>query len=117
MGFTAGPESRAWQALSGPLGLAGTTLGQRASTPTGAPPLAGVVEANREGKHPYVLLLLEEPVSGAAFFTAGGMGDKAFVSISFYLYGDKAAAISARDEPSWHAWIGQQFPAETGAKS
>lgn len=117
MGFTAGPESRAWQALSSPLGLAGAQLGQKAKTPADVPLLAGVVEAVREGKHPYVLLLLDEPAPGAAFLNAGGMGDRAFVVISLYLYGEQAAAAAARDEPRWHAWIGQQFPAETGAKS
>src|SRR2546422_6869503 len=38
MGFAAGPESKAWEALVGPLGLAGASLGQRRNTPAGVPP-------------------------------------------------------------------------------
>src|SRR5206468_3538410 len=104
-------------ALVGPLGLAGASLGQRRNTATGAPPLAGVVEAAREGEHPYALFLLDEPAPGAAFMNACAMGDQAFVAISFYLYGDRAAATAAHDEPLWQAWIAQQFPTAAGAHS
>ena len=117
MGFTAGPESKAWQSVVEPLGLAGAALGQRRRTPGGAPPLAGVIEAVREGQHPFALLLLDEPAPGAVFLNAHGMGSQAFVAISFYLYGKQAAAIAARDEPLWQAWIAQQFPSAAEATS
>jgi uncharacterized protein YndB with AHSA1/START domain len=117
-GFSAGPESKAWQALAGPLGLAGAIVGQRRNTPAGVPPLAGVVEGVRGDQHPFALLLIDEPAPGAAFLNACAMGSsQAFVAISFYLYGERAAATAARDEPLWQAWIAQQFPSAAGANS
>ena len=38
------PESKAWDALTGPPGLAGTTMGQRWNTSAGVPSLAGLIE-------------------------------------------------------------------------
>jgi uncharacterized protein YndB with AHSA1/START domain len=110
MGSAPGPESKAWDALTGSLGLEGVTLGQRRKTGAGAPPLTGVVEGVREDKHPYALLLLDEPAPGAAFLNACDMGGQVFMVISFYLYGDRAAPTAARDEPLWHAWINERFP-------
>jgi uncharacterized protein YndB with AHSA1/START domain len=101
MGVASEPVSEAWDALTGSLGLGGATLGQRRNTPAGAPPLAGVVEAIREGKQPYELLLLDEPTPGAVFLNACAMGG---------LYGDRAAATVARDEPAWRAWMNAHFP-------
>jgi hypothetical protein len=37
--------------------------------------------------------------------------------ISFYLYGDRAAAAAARDEPLWHAWMNERFPMAADASS
>ena len=115
MGIAPGPASKVWEALSDSLGLAGATLGQRRKTPPGAPPLAGVIEGMREGQHPFALLLLDEPAPGAAFLNANPMGSQAFVAISFYMYGERAAATAARDEPLWHAWMTQHFPAAADA--
>jgi len=117
MGFAPGPVSPAWESLTGSLGLEGATPGQRLHTPAGPPPLAGAVEAVRDGKNPYVLVLLDEPAPGAAFFTAGSMGSQVFLSMSFYLYGDTAAATAARDEPPWQNWVAEHFPAASGSSS
>jgi uncharacterized protein YndB with AHSA1/START domain len=117
IGFAPGPESKAWDALTGSLGLGAAAVGQRRSTGAGAPPLTGVVEAMREGKHPYALLLLDEPAPGAAFLNVCGMGSQVFMAISFYLYGDGAAAAVAHDEPLWHAWMTNSFPATGDASS
>ena len=38
-------------------------------------------------------------------------------SKSFYLYGDPAAAVVARDEPLWHAWMKEHFPLTGGASN
>ena len=125
--FAPGPESKAWEALSGSLGLGGAALGQRQNTPAGAPPLAGVIEGIREGQHPYALVLLEEPAPGAAFLNACNMGDQAFIMPTIWAVklswqsvfctplgsmGERVAyaAAASRDEPLWQAWIGQQFP-------
>jgi hypothetical protein len=32
------------------------------------------------------------------------------VTLSFYLYGDQAAGIVAREQPRWQAWINERFP-------
>jgi uncharacterized protein YndB with AHSA1/START domain len=109
-GIAQGPASEAWDALTSSLGLEGAALGQRRQTAAGAPVLNGVVEAVREGEHPFTLLLLDEPVPGAAFLGACPMGAQTFMSMSFYLYGDEAAATVLRIEPIWQAWINAQLP-------
>jgi hypothetical protein len=84
--------------------------GQRRSSSAGAPPLNGVVEAVREGTHPYTLLLLDEPAPGAAFLNACPMGGQVFMTISFHLFGDRAADAVQRNEPLWQAWMSMQYP-------
>ena len=110
MGVAPEPVSKAWDALTGSLGLGGVTVGQRRNTPAGVPPLSGVVEAIREGNQPYELLLLDEPAPGAVFLNACAMGGQVYLPISFYLYGDRAAAAVERDEPAWRAWMNAHFP-------
>jgi hypothetical protein len=112
MGIAAEPESKAWDALTGSLGLAGTLIGERRNSPAGVPPLAGIGEAIGAGKHPHALLLrLDEPAPGIAFLNAHTMGGQVYLAISFYLYGDQAAAAVARDEQLWRAWMNERFPA------
>jgi hypothetical protein len=31
-------------------------------------------------------------------------------TISFYLYGEKAAEVAAREKPLWQAWVNELFP-------
>lgn len=105
------PESRAWEALTGSLGLADANVGERRTAPAGVPPLAGLVERIGEGKHPHVLLLrLDEPAPGIASLGAHSMGNRVYLAISCYLYGDRASAAVARDEPLWQVWMNQRFP-------
>jgi hypothetical protein len=110
MGFASSPESEALDALTGSLGLGGATVGQLRNTVAGAPPVSGIVEAVREGKHPYALLLLDQPAAGAAFLNACPAGSQVFMAIDFYLYGERAAGAAARDEPLWHAWMTRHLP-------
>jgi uncharacterized protein YndB with AHSA1/START domain len=110
MGVAPEPASRAWEALTGSLGLAGAATGQRFSA-GGVSPLAGLVERTGEGGDPHALLLrLDEPAPGLASLFAHTMGGSVFLVIDFYLYGDRAAGVVARDEPSWHAWMKERFP-------
>ena len=74
-------------------------------------PLSGIVEAIDGGTHPQALLRVDAPVPGALFAGACPMGQKVFLSVSFYLYGDTAAAAAAREEPAWAAWMTNLFPA------
>jgi uncharacterized protein YndB with AHSA1/START domain len=111
VGVASEPRAKAWDALAGSLGLAGAAMGHRWNTPTGVPPLAGLIEHMGEGKnHLYAILLLDEPASGIASLIANTAGDKVYTQAGFYLYGDRATAAVARDEPLWRAWMSEQFP-------
>jgi uncharacterized protein YndB with AHSA1/START domain len=106
------PASAAWAALVGALGLAGAAVGQRVSTAAGAPPLAGLVEVTGQAEYSEELLLrLEEPAPGLAHLFAMGMGGQAYLSIRFFLYGDRAPAAAAQAKPLWQAWLNEHFPA------
>ncbi|MBI3840283.1 MAG: SRPBCC domain-containing protein [Planctomycetia bacterium] len=112
VGVAPEPGSKAWETLIGSLGLAGATMGQRWNTPAGVPPLAGFIEQIGEGKnHLHALLRLDEPIPGIASLIANTVGDKVYPQVSFYLYGDRAASVVARDEPLWHAWMNDRFRA------
>ncbi|XYI01055.1 SRPBCC family protein [Sorangium sp. So ce1128] len=110
MGAAPGPHAAAWDALVGPLGLAGAAEGQRVSTAAGAPPLAGVAESVGPSEFPELLLRLEEPAPGIAHMFALPMGGQIILPIRVYLYGDQAKAAAARDEPLWQAWMAERFP-------
>lgn len=109
MGVAPEPASEVWEALLGALGLSGATVGERRNAPAGVPPLAGVVEAAPE-EHKLLLLRLDEPAPGIAHIFANPMGGKVYLAFSFYLYGDRAAAAAASEEPRWQAWINERFP-------
>ncbi|MGH9628305.1 MAG: SRPBCC family protein, partial [Bryobacteraceae bacterium] len=70
MGVAPEPESKAWNALTGPFSLAGAMAGQRVNTSAGAPPLAGRVEWTNEGKHLGGLLVIDEPAPGIVLLNA-----------------------------------------------
>jgi hypothetical protein len=111
MGFAPEPESEAWESFTASLGLSGTGIGRRSGVVSaGAPSLTGVVEAARDGQHPYKLLVLEEPGPGAALVMVCAMGGQVATSMNFYLYGDGAAAGVASAEPLWRAWMNERFP-------
>ncbi|WP_437742652.1 hypothetical protein WMF39_45200 [Sorangium sp. So ce1504] len=110
MGAGPAPAARAWDALVGPLGLAGAAEGQRVRTAAGAPPLAGVVERVGPSEYPELLLRLEEPAPGIAHLFALPMAGQIFLPIRIYLYGEGAQAAAARDEPLWQAWMAEWFP-------
>ena len=111
-GVDSEPKSKTWAVLTGSLGLAGATKGQQVRTPAGAPPLAGLVERVGEDAYPEELLLrLDEPAPGIAHLFAMDMGGQVYLSMRFYLYGDRAPAAVARNEPVWQAWLKERFPA------
>ena len=101
----------AWEKLAGALNLAGAAPGERCVAGDGAPPLSGVVESVNSVGNPHTLLRVDLPAPGAVFATAVPAGEKAFVTVSFYLYGDTAADVVARDESAWTAWMTNLFPA------
>ena len=111
MGFGPKPREDAWKTLTGALGIADARAGATVRNAAGAPPFAGVVERVGPAEHPELLLRLQEPAPGTAHLFPMDMGDKVFLSVRFYLYGEKAAAAVAREEPGWQTWMGEHFPA------
>ena len=111
VGFAPGPTQDAWASLRGSLGFDAAVVGQGVRTAAGAPSMAGTIEHTREGNSPELLLRLGEPTPGVAHLFAMSMGAQVYLGINAYLYGDRAAAAVARDEPAWQAWIAQHFPA------
>ena len=101
----------AWEKLTGALNLTGAAEDERRDAGGGAPLLSGIVESVNTAGHPHTLLRVDQPAPGAVFATACPAGEKAWVTVSFYLYGDTAAAVVARDEPAWTAWMTNLFAA------
>lgn len=106
-GSTAGPKHRAWEALTGTLGLDAPAAGERVRVAApDAPALAGVVDH----AGPEMLLVLDEPTPGIGSVSAGGPGDLIYVSVSASLFGDEAPAAAARAQDAWQAWMDERFP-------
>jgi uncharacterized protein YndB with AHSA1/START domain len=101
----------AWEKLAGALNLAGAAPGERRDAGDGAPPLGGVVESVKAGGHPQMLLHVDVPAPGAVFATAVPAGEKAFVCLNIYLWGDTAGDVAAREQSAWTAWMTKLFPA------
>jgi uncharacterized protein YndB with AHSA1/START domain len=104
------PAPEAWAGLTAALGLTGAGAGHAWKTGAGAPPLAGAVEA-AGGRHPFLLVRFDAPAPGVASLNACPMGAQTYLQITFYLYGEGAAAAAAREEPAWGAWMQSRFPA------
>jgi uncharacterized protein YndB with AHSA1/START domain len=112
MAPAAGTEAEAWATLTAALGLKGVGAGQRWAAPAGVPSLGGVVEHASQSPC-NALLRLDQPGPGAAALGAVDYGGSVMVTLSFYLYGDQAAGIVARETPHWQAWIQEHFPMPT----
>jgi uncharacterized protein YndB with AHSA1/START domain len=102
------PAAGAWEKLADALNLAGAAPGERRIAGDGAPPLSGIVESVKATE---TLLRVDLPAPGAVYASAVPAGKKSWVTLSFYFYGDTAAAVVARDQPAWTAWITNLFPA------
>jgi hypothetical protein len=108
--------SAAWSALTEPLGFAGATVGEHRKTPSGVPPLAASIAYVGEGeKKEQFILRLDEPTPGLAHFMVMPMGPKVLVIMRIFLYGEHAAAVAARDESKWNAWLTERFAALTSS--
>jgi pimeloyl-ACP methyl ester carboxylesterase len=110
MGVAPEPKSEAWEALTRPLGLAEAAVGGQVSAPTGAPPLAGLVEQVGQPEWPELLIRLDQPAPGIAHLVPHAMGGQVYLTVRLYLYGDQAPAAVARAEPLWQAWMNEHFP-------
>jgi uncharacterized protein YndB with AHSA1/START domain len=113
-GAVARPRGQAWTALTAALGIPDAAEGGRVATSaSGAPPLAGVVDRATDGE---LLLRIDEPGPGMAHIGAGGPGDQMFAFVRLFLFGNEAASIAAREEPAWNAWMDEHFPSEAGVR-
>ncbi|HEY9228370.1 MAG TPA: SRPBCC domain-containing protein [Gemmatimonadaceae bacterium] len=117
MGFTPGPVSRAWLALTDALGLTGVAVGNSWTSRAGVPRLAGRVERLRDGEKPYALLLVKEPAPAAVMLSANSMGGQVYIPMMFYFYGGGAATAATRDEPLWRSWMNEHVAPGAGAGS
>lgn len=107
-----GTAAEAWTTLTAALGLDGVGVGQRSTVPTGTPELGGIVEYVSDS--PYgALLRLDEPGPGTAALGTIEFGDTVMATLTFYLYGDRAADNVARETPRWQAWMQERFPMPT----
>jgi uncharacterized protein YndB with AHSA1/START domain len=107
----AGPRERAWERLCTGLGLpVAPAAGDHVTTSGEAPVLGGTVVDVDSWR---LALLLDAPAPGTAFLAVEGHGDAVGVSVWSYLYDEAGAAAAQRDEPRWHAWLGERaLPAD-----
>jgi uncharacterized protein YndB with AHSA1/START domain len=111
MGVGSDPKEATWAAFAGRLGIAGAEPGRRVESTADAPALAGRVEHAGEAGHAEELLLrLDAPAPGIAHLFALPMGGQVYLPIRLYLFGDQSAAVAAREEPAWQAWMARHFP-------
>ena len=111
----AGTVAEAWETLSAAFGLKGVSAGERWTAPAGVPALGGVVEhVNPRPRN--ALVRLDTPGAGVVSLGAVNFGGS-MVTLSFYLYGDQAAATVARETPLWDAWVQERFPAPSEART
>ena len=114
MAFTAEPKEKAWDEVARDLGLAGAGVGQSVKSSGDAPRFAAVIEYVSPKSNPEITLRLDQPTAGMAHVAVMPMGDKVWVYICLYLYGEEASAVVGREEPVWQAWLGRRFPAPVG---
>jgi uncharacterized protein YndB with AHSA1/START domain len=112
MAPVAGTPADAWASLTSALGFNGAAAGQDWTVPAGVPALGGVVE-HVDQSPPGALLRLDRPGPGTAALFTMDFGESVMATISFYLYGDQAAATVARETPVWQAWLQERFPTPT----
>src|SRR5262245_18222625 len=115
MSFAPAPQDKAWNALSGSLGLERASAGKSFKSRT--PVMAGVVERVGEIAYPELLLRLEAPAPGLTHMFAMPMGGQVCLSVRSFLYGNRAAAAVASEEPKWQAWLNELFPAPMGSST
>lgn len=106
--MASGSSPAAWASLAGPLGVADAVEGQEVSSGADAPSLSGtVVFAESEA----ALILVREPAPGICNLSAMPMGEQVYLSAQLYLFGEEAAAASAKAEPEWANCLDGRFEA------
>lgn len=110
MGTTsqAGPD--AGQTLFESLGIATPAEGQRITSSSAAPPLAGRVVRVGPAEFPELLVHLDAPAPGIAHMFAMPMGGQTYLPMRMFLFGESSRDVAAREEPRWQAWMTTAFP-------
>ncbi len=126
---TSGPDT--WRTIRSAVQIDGNT--RRVDAMPGAPELSGVVVSTEitdpellrvretapliraalegmEGEEPELLLRLDQPAPGLAHLFIMPMGDQTMVSIRFFLYGDRGAAVAPEAKRAWSEWLAARFP-------
>ena len=111
MAMSASPVPQVWSTVITELGFVHAAETQYLKSQASGLPLAGRVERVGRPEDPELLLKLDEPAPGTAHLFAMSMGGQTCLSLRAYFYGDQAAAVAAREEPRWQAWIQERFPA------
>jgi uncharacterized protein YndB with AHSA1/START domain len=111
MAMSASSVPQVWSNVMTELGFVDAVEAQYVPSKKAGLPLAGRVERVGQPEYPELLLKLDEPAPGTAHLFAMSMGGQTCLSLRVYLYGERAAAIAAREEPRWQAWMQERFPA------
>lgn len=105
------PKEAAWSTLLNAIGVSKLVEGQRIVSTEIAAPLAGIVEHVGPIAAPEnTLIRVDQPAPGIANLFAMPMGEIVYLSVRFYLFGDKAPGVVAASEGSWQTWLNQKFP-------
>jgi uncharacterized protein YndB with AHSA1/START domain len=105
----AGTEAEAWESLTSALGVKGLNVGRNCVAPAGVPAFSGVAEYVTLNPND-ALMRVDKPGPGVAALGTVNFGGQSMVALNFYLYGDRAAEIVARERPLWEAWFEKRFP-------
>lgn len=73
----------------------------------GRPPFSGRVALDLHDGFDEQVVVLDEPAPGIGMVSVwpGGEGGGTILSVTLHLFGDEAAAVVARAQPLWDAWI------------
>jgi uncharacterized protein YndB with AHSA1/START domain len=101
-------QAAVWAKLMAALDLAGADVGERRSTPPGAPRLVGTVERIQQDRRARMILLrVAEPTAGVASIGTCRVSGKAMANVSVYLYGVNAIRVADAEQPHWTAWLSE----------
>lgn len=126
-----GPET--WRSFTGALEIDEGT--RRVTSRPGVPDLSGAVEsleitdpelrsvrerspqviAALEGmgdEEPELLLRLDQPAPGLAHAFIMPMGEVTMLSVRFFLYGERGAAVADAAQRAWSEWLAERFGTE-----
>jgi uncharacterized protein YndB with AHSA1/START domain len=101
-----GGDSEIWSRLTSKLNVAGLDVGDTCESPSGAPPLAGVIERiHQDANSRDLMIRLARPGNGVAVIGSCQVGDESRAMASIFFYGDDAGELAATEQPKWAEWM------------